>query len=300
MKANKVVFFYNSYSGGGTFGNNLDRIIERYQSKNMQVFPFRIEKDSDKMAEYLMSLDKESICQVAIAGGDGSINLCINALIKADYDVPLAIFPAGTANDMATNLNIPKAVEAALDVALEDYVIPLDVGVINGRYFINVASFGFLVDVSQKTDQKLKNGIGMLGYYIKTLEEIPKVKPFKIRMKHDGLDYEESIYFMVILNSTTAGGFKNISPGASVSDGKFDVLGFRECPILEFPVVAAKFVKRDHINSPYILFRQVEEIEIDSELKVGTDIDGEKGPEFPLHIKVLPSRFKVHVHRAIR
>ncbi|MBR6700207.1 MAG: YegS/Rv2252/BmrU family lipid kinase [Firmicutes bacterium] len=300
MKANKVVLFYNSYSGGGTFATNLDRIFERYQSKGMQVFPYRIDKDPDKMAEYLMSLNKDSICQVAIAGGDGSINLCVNALIKADYHAPLAIFPAGTANDMATNLNIPKAVEAALDVALDDYVVPFDVGEINGRYYINVASFGFLVDVSQKTDQKVKNGFGMLGYYLKTIEELHKVKPFKIRMRHDGLDYEESIYFMVIMNSTTAGGFKNAAPKASVSDGKFDIVGFRECPILEFPIVAAKFVKREHLKSPYIIFKQIDEIIIDSELEVGTDIDGEKGPEFPLHIKVLPSRFNVHVHRAIR
>ena len=300
MSANKVILFYNSHSGAGTFATNLDKVIERFQERGMQVFPYKIDFEPEPMIEYLNSLDKDSICKVVIAGGDGSVDICINALVRADYHAPLAIFPTGTANDLANHLNIPKVVEAMLDVAFQEHYVPLDVGMINERYFVNEASLGFIIDVSQKTEQKVKNVFGMVGYYIKGLEELPKIKPFAVKVKHDGIEAEEKIYFMLVMNGNTAGGFKKLAPKANVSDGKFDVIMFKECPVIEFVNLVVKVMRRDHIKSPYVDFFQTEEIFIDSEIQVGTDIDGEKGPGFPLHIKVLPGRFKVNVPRAIR
>ena len=300
MKANKVILFYNSHSGAGTFASELDKVIGRFQSRGMQVFPYKIDREPEPMVEYLNSLDRESICKVVIAGGDGSVDICVNALVRADYHAPLAIFPTGTANDLANHLKIPTVVEAMIDIALEDYMVPLDIGQINDRYFVNEASLGFIIDVSQKTDQKVKNVFGMVGYYIKGLEELPKIKPFRVKLKYEGTEKQEKIYFMLIMNGNTAGGFKKLAPRANTHDGKFDVIAFRECDVLEFVNLVRKVLKREHINSPYVHFFQTDEIMIDSEKPVGTDVDGEKGPDFPLNIKVIPSRFKVCVPRAIR
>ncbi len=300
MKANIVILFYNSNSGSGTFAGNLDRVIEKFQEKGMHVFPYKITRNPEPMVEFLNSLDREKVCKVIMSGGDGSVDICINALIYADYHVPVAIFPTGTANDLANHLNIPTVIEAMLDVAVEDYYVPLDIGRINDRYFANEASLGFIIDVSQKTDQKVKNMFGMIGYYLKGLEELPKLKPFKVHLKHDGIESEENIYFMLVMNGNTAGGFKRLAPNASVSDGKFDVIIFKECPVIEFVNLVVGVLKRDHINSPYVDFFQTDEIIIDSEVEVGTDVDGEKGPDFPLHIRQLPGRFNVCTPRAIR
>lgn len=299
-KANKVILFYNSYSGGGIFPPHLDKVIGKFQEKGMQVFPYKVDREPGPMVEYLNSLDKESVCKVICCGGDGTVDICINALVQADYHAPLAIFPTGTANDLANHLRIPRVIEGMIDVALSDYQVPLDVGKINDKYFINEASLGFIIDVSQKTDQKVKNVLGMAGYYLKGIEEIPKTKPFKVNLKFDGQEITEDILFMLVMNGSTAGGFKNLAPKASTRDGVFDVVIFKDCLPIEFINVALMILRREHINNRNVQFFQTSEIEINTDTDVGTDVDGEKGPEFPLNIKILPGRFNVCVPMAIR
>ena len=266
----------------------------------MRILPYKIDREPEPMAEYLKGLDQSTIKKIIISGGDGSVDICVNAMIQADYHVPIAIFPNGTANDLAHYLNIPLGIDGMIDVALKDYSVPLDVGEINGRYFANEASLGFIVDVSQKTDQKVKNIFGMVGYYLKGLEELPKLKPFSVRMTMRDVVKEEKIYFMLVMNGDTAGGFRKLAPKASVSDGLFDVIVFKECPILEFVNLVAGVLRRDHISNPHVDFFRTADIRIESELDVGTDVDGEKGPGFPLHIRIIPGRFRVCVPTAYR
>lgn len=123
------------------FKNNLDYIIGRCQDAGYLVVPVRAAHGT-VIADFLAEISREGTQneyrQIIAAGGDGTINVCVNAMIRNDIYLPLAIFPAGTANDFAYYFNIPGDIERMVDIALGDNYTYADVGKVNDRHFINV------------------------------------------------------------------------------------------------------------------------------------------------------------------
>lgn len=292
----KILLVYNPNSGNGLFINNLDYIISRCQKAGYRVIPlratgdfsmdevFREIKESGRLSEYR---------EVIAAGGDGTINICVNAMVKNDIHMPLAIFPAGTANDFAQYFNLSDDIEKMVDIALSDNLVAADIGKVNDKYFINVAAIGPVVDVSQKTDPTLKNTIGIFAYYLKGLTEIHNLKPKKVVITTPGRVYREKMYFMVVMNGTSAGGFRNLSPSSDVGDGKLDVVLFRNMNIFEMPALFIKILQGKHPSSKRVLHLQTNSLKIESEENLPTDIDGEHGEAFPLEFTVIEKRLRV-------
>lgn len=293
-KAKKILLYYNPYSGSGIFKTNLDRIVERIQDAGYQVILVRATKGL-VISDVLSQIDQEEYSRIIVAGGDGTVNLCVNAMIKNDIHLPLAILPAGTANDFAYYFELPSDIDYQLDIALGNKTTYADVGEVNGRNFVNVAAMGALIDVSQKTDPNLKNAIGILAYYLKALTEIPQLHAIPVKLTTpDGVHFED-IYFMVVMNGESAGGFRKLSPQSSMNDGKLDVIAFRKMPILELGPLLFEVVNGRHPNNKNVLFFQTEELTIESNEDISTDIDGEHGEKLPLHFKVLNERLEVFV-----
>ena len=293
-KGNKVLLYYNSYSGSGIFKNNLDYIVERCQEKGMQVVPVRAAKGI-VIDDVLSKLNQDEYSRRIAAGGDGTINTCVNAMIKHDIHLPLALFPAGTANDFAYYFEIPSNIESMLDIALGDVTTKADVGVVNGRNFINVTALGALIDVSQKTDPNLKNVMGTMAYYLKAFTEIPKIRALPVTLTTPDDVYEEEIYFMVVMNGESAGGFRKLSPQSSVNDGKLDVIAFRKMPIVELGPLLFEVVNGRHPENKHVLYFQTDELTIESPEDINTDIDGEHGEQLPLNFSVLHNRLNIFV-----
>ena len=231
--------------------------------------------------------------QIVVAGGDGTINTCVNAMIKNNVDLPLAIFPTGTANDFAYYFDLPTDVSAMIDIALGGCYTYSDVGVMNDRYFVNVAALGTLVDVSQKTDPNLKNTLGIISYYLKGITEVPNLKPARVKITSNEYTAEESMYFMLIMNGRSAGGFKRISPRSSVNDGRLDVMLFREMPLIEFAPLLINIMQGNHTENKHVLYFKTSKLKLESDVDISTDIDGEKGEKFPLTFEVLPKKLKI-------
>lgn len=292
---NKVLMFYNPYSGNGIFRNNLDTIIKRYQEKGYQLVPIR--GNEDNILDTVMSnMDVDKYKQIIVAGGDGTINICVNAMVKHGIDLPLAVFPSGTANDFASYFNMPSTIEGMVDVALGDYMVPVDVGVVNGKCFINVAAIGNMVDVSQKTNPNLKDSIGRFAYYLKGLSELPQVHPIPVKLRTSDRTYEEEMFFMIVMNGSSAGGFHKVSPESEINDGLLNVILFRKMPIIEMAPLAIKVLNGDHLEDKNVLTFKTDRLYIESSEKhIPTDVDGEYGKEFPLEFTVLHNQIKVYV-----
>ncbi len=289
-----ILLYYNAHSGSGVFKNNLDYIVERCQDAGYQVVPVRAAKGFviDKV---LSEIDQSKFSRIIAAGGDGTVNLCVNAMVKHDIHLPLAILPAGTANDFAYYFEIPSDIDYQLDIALGNRTTKADVGIVNNKIFINVAAMGALVDVSQKTDPNLKNAIGILAYYLKALTEIPQIRVLPVTLTTPEAVYEEDIYFMVVMNGESAGGFRKLSPQSSINDGKLDVIAFRKMPIVEFAPLLFEVVHGRHPNNKYVLCFQTDKLLVESREDISTDIDGEHGEKLPLDFRVLAQRLDVFV-----
>lgn len=289
----KVLLIYNPISGSRIFKNHLDYIIERFQGQGLQIIPYRI-GNNDILDNILSNLNESEYRKILIAGGDGTINKIVNRLIKYDINLPIGIFPVGTANDYAQYFNLPKTIEEMTEIVLRDNYTYCDIGLANDKYFINVASLGFLIDISQKTDTKFKNNLGVLAYYLKGIEELPNLKPINVKVTAKDIDFDNEIYFMLIMNGKSAGGFKKIAPLSSLSDGLLDVFIFKKCPSYELVPLMLKVVNGEHFNSPHVIYFQTDELVVDCDNEVGTDLDGEKGSDFPLNIKVVPKKLKIN------
>lgn len=288
----KVILFYNPNAGNGLFKNNLDLIIERFQQKKLVVIPIRAGR-GDVLDGLFRTIDPAEYRQVIAAGGDGTINICVNAMIKNNIDLPLAIFPAGTANDFAYYLDLPLEVNSMIDIALGSNYTYSDLGKANDKYFLNVAAMGTMVDVSQKTDPNLKSILGVLSYYIRGIIEVPNLKPIPVRITSEEFSGEEHMYFMLIMNGRSAGGFKRLSPSAEINDGLFDVIVFREMPLTDFLPLLINVLQGNHEKNKHIIYFRTNRLQVESPQHVGTDIDGEKGDDLPIAYSLLPNKLKI-------
>ncbi|MGM9977336.1 MAG: YegS/Rv2252/BmrU family lipid kinase [Clostridium sp.] len=286
----KVRFIYNPFSGEGSILNKIDKIIEMHEERDYQIVPFRISKN--KGIKEALEIVDESYSYILIAGGDGTVDILINAMKEKGLNLPIGILPVGTANDFGKFINMPQDIEKACEQILSSEPVKVDIGKINERYFINVASTGLFTDVSQKTDIALKNTIGKLAYYIKGIEELPNFRKLKIKLNSKEVNYDGEMYLMLIFNGQTAGNFK-LATRSSAMDGFLDVIVIKAVQIFEIIPLFIKVLKGEHLDSNKVIYFKTDDLYIECEEDIVTDVDGERGPDFPLHVQCIKGAIEV-------
>ncbi|MGV8983238.1 YegS/Rv2252/BmrU family lipid kinase [Clostridium sp.] len=279
----KVKFIYNPYSGGNTIVSDLDTIIMIHQKYDHILVPHRIAYENP-ISNAFFDIDK-SYRYVLIAGGDGTVDSVVNEMKKRNINLPIAIIPVGTANDFANYIGMPEDVEEACEQILKGKIKKIDIGKINHKYFLNVASTGLFTDISQKMDVNLKNTIGKLAYYVKGLEQLPNFRKLKIKVNSDEVSFDDYMYLMLVFNGQTAGNLK-FAYKAKVDDGLLDVIIVRAGNMKNILNIFIKMLRNEHLeNVDGIVYFKTSKLEIECFEDIGTDIDGERGPDFPLVIE---------------
>jgi len=294
-----VKLIYNPVAGMATFKNNLDYVIEQFQEKGRQIIPYRTKTSMDAY-HAAAQIKQGQYEKIVVVGGDGTINQVINGLLQNNVDVPIGIIPAGTANVLAYHLSLPKIIKSACNIILNNEYSLFDVGQVNNQYFINIASAGLLTDVAYKIDLNLKNNLGKLAYYLKGLEQLPRFHPITIDLESQEYQFQGQVYLFLIMNGKSAGGFTRVAPKADMGDGLLDVILFKPCPLPELVSLFIKVVKGEHLHSPYISYFRTKELNINCATPLATDLDGEKGPDFPLNIKCIPQKLKIFVPNSMK
>ncbi|WP_213818362.1 YegS/Rv2252/BmrU family lipid kinase [Garciella nitratireducens] len=288
----RVKLIYNPIAGDRSFRSQLDKVVEKFQSNGYYVEIFRTIKDKKVILEDFLGEFVDSNTIIAVSGGDGTVNQVVNIMMKKNMEAPLGIFPMGTSNDLGEFLGMPKNISRCCDIIMENSQLKIDVGQINDRYFVNVATGGLVANVPQSTNVRLKNTLGKLAYYLKGLEEIPSFRPISILLESKEYTYKGKILLFLILNSQSAGGFKKIAPKAKINDGKFDVIVFKNTSWSVLAKLFLKLLRGEHINDSNVVFFQTDKLLIqplyeDKEV-INIDIDGEIGPDLPLNIQIRP------------
>lgn len=289
----KAKLIYNPYSGDGNFKNKLDYVIERLQRMGYMVVPFRSD-DASRLEKAFFDIH-EDYEAVFVSGGDGTLSSVVNILASMRLELPVGIFPYGTANDFAVHLNIPKDIDTCCDIIEKGNIKRVDIGRVNGSYFLNVCSAGLLMDIAYKTDTNLKNALGKLAYYMKGLEELPKFTPIKMRLQYGSNIIEDNLLMLLILNGCSAGGFNRLAPRAMIDDGLLDVIAIKNTNITYLLSIFLKILRGEHIGDQNLYSFQTDKLTIFCEGSCETDIDGERGPDFPLDIEVKKHFLKIFV-----
>lgn len=291
---NRIGLFYNPVAGEGRFKFKLDKVIHSFQAHGLQLEPLRISNNND-ILQQASRLKPNDYHTIIAAGGDGTINGVLSAMMKSGLNVPLGIFPEGTSNDVASYLGISREVNDYCRVITNGQLMDCDVGRVNGEYFINVASGGFLTETAHEVDYRLKNALGRLAYYLKAVEKLPKLKPFRLFATIDGSEYELDALLFILLNGGTAAGFKDILPPGSMSDGRMDFLAIKPAPPHSLGRILHNFYRGRLLDDEDVFYCQGQKININLKPETPTDLDGEIGPALPWNIEVLPQAIQMRV-----
>lgn len=289
----RVALFYNPVAGMGKFKYKLDDVIRYLQRGGLQVMPMRIE-NNEKIKELTARMDPQEYHTIVAAGGDGTIHGVVNAMMQAQLDIPLAIFPEGTSNDVARFMNIPGRVKDYCRIITHGKLTGIDLGQVNDEYIINVASAGFLTDTAHEVTHHLKNALGKVAYYLKVLEKLPQMRPLHLHLTVDGKEYEMDILLFLILNGGSAAGLKEMLPSGTISDGMLDLLAFKPAPPLGgLDRLLINYSRGQLLQDANVFYCQGRDFRLDLNPPAETDLDGERGPALPWTIKVCPNAIQL-------
>jgi YegS/Rv2252/BmrU family lipid kinase len=232
---------------------------------------------------------------VVVGGGDGTMTAAAGRV--AGTNVVLGVLPLGTANDFARTLEIPSNLAEACAAVADGKVVDIDLGRTNGEPFLNVASVGLSVAVTEALSPRLKRYIGPLAYSIATLTAYARHKAFRARLEFPEADHEpmelDSLLQVAVGNGRHYGGGNTVSPTAGIDDHTLDIYAILAGPLREHVSIArllkdGSFIKHDRV---YHLTTRRVRLVADQPLPV--NLDGEIATTTPTDFTV--QRNAVHV-----
>ncbi len=217
----RLILIYNPTTKNGKIKKYLPYIEKRFRQR-FSVVDLVASKDANDMENIAMNATKDYDV-ICVAGGDGSIHIVANGILKSGNKAKLAILPFGTVNDVAKTLNIPTDIDGAIDVILKGYEINYDMLKVNDEYITYSFAGGLFVTSSFMTKRTLKNIFGKLAYYLSGAAEVFTKKSIPLTISVGDERYHGKFLLALCLNSHSVGGFKLKNMG-SVSDGKMDIV----------------------------------------------------------------------------
>lgn len=278
MKRARII--YNPSAGREQFRRELPYVLEQLEKAGYETSAHATtgEGDATRAAEIATERGHDLI---VIAGGDGTINEVVTGIADAEQKPTLGIIPAGTTNDFARALSIPKDIRRAVDIILENKEQALDIGKVNDQYFVNIAGGGDLTELTYDVPTKMKAAIGQLAYYIKGIEMLPSIRPSSVTIEYDDEIFTGEIMLFLVANTNSVGGFEKLAPDALLGDGYFDLLILKKANLAEFLRVATAGLRGNHLEDDNIIYTQARRVKITPNEKMLLNIDGEYGGELP-------------------
>ncbi len=220
----RIVVVVNPHAGRQNILKEIDGVRKVFEETGAAVETVRTES-AEEAAEIIRAAAASQPDALVCCGGDGTLSETVGHLLKAGAQVPLGYIPAGTTNDFASSLGIPKEPVKAAQRIAQGVPCALDMGRFENRTFIYVASFGAFTQSSYSTDQSMKNAFGHLAYVIEGIKELPALKAYHARVETaEGETFEGDYVFGAVSNSTSFGGMVKLDPDkVDLSDGKFEL-----------------------------------------------------------------------------
>lgn len=296
MKRARLI--YNPTSGREAMKRSLSEVLFKLENAGYETSCYMTTTAGDATNEAKIAVERGYDVVIA-AGGDGTIYEVINGLAGAEKRPKLGILPAGTTNDFARALRLPKSIEGAADVIAGGHTMPIDVGKVNDKYFINIAGGGSLTELTYDVPSKLKTMLGQLAYYIKGIEMLPSFKPVAVKIEYDGKLFEGEIMLFLVANTNSVGGFEKLAPDASLNDGMFTLLVLKKANLADLIRVVTLAIRGEHINDKNILYAKANRIKVTTDKEMLLNLDGEFGGVTPAEFVNQYRHFDVFIPEGI-
>lgn len=186
---------------------------------------------------------------VVSVGGDGTASEVASGLLGTG--AALGIIPAGTGNDFIKTTGIPADPVEALHFLLEKPARPIDVGLANGKAFLNVCGTGFDVMVLDHAERFKRRFHGLLPYLLGLLQAIWHYRPVQLHLNVDGHESDEQALICAVANGRWIGGGIPICPDARPDDGKLDLVLVGHVPRWKIPFYLPGLMSRKVLTFPF-------------------------------------------------
>ncbi|MFN2611974.1 MAG: diacylglycerol kinase family protein [Solirubrobacterales bacterium] len=272
----------NPSSGGGRAADLLDE-VERELDKRHMVFRVVKSRNLEHGAEEARVAAGAGEVPVVISG-DGLIGAVGGALARTE--TPMGVIPGGRGNDFARVTGIPTSIPEAISVLRRGEERRIDVGEVNGRRFLCIASAGFDSECNRlANDVKLIRG--NLVYAYAALRTLITWRAAAFTVTVDGVPHRHRGYSVAVANGGAYGGGMLMAPDAELDDGLFDIVLTGEVGKLRFVANLPKVFKGTHVRDDEVSVLRGSRVEIRSNRPFEVYADGEPLTQLPATLRVL-------------
>ncbi len=276
MEEKKMLFIYNPHAGKASIRSNLLDIVDIFTKAGYEVTAQPTQKKGDATEATIKKAGRFDL--LVCSGGDGTIDEVVTGMMQRTERIPIGYVPAGTTNDFARSLKIPRTMIKAAHAIVSGHPFACDIGNFNGDAFVYVAAFGLFTDVPYMTDQKMKNILGHMAYLLEGAKQLNTYPSYHMKFEANGAVIEDDFMYGMITNSTSVGGFKNLTgPNVKLNDGVFEVMLVKTPKtVAEFNQLMTALVMKD-VDTDCMYCFKTSQITFECEDEVPWTLDGEYG-----------------------
>lgn len=278
MKRARII--YNPTSGREIFRRHLAEVLEKLELAGYETSVHATTCEGDATVAAKNAVERGFDVIIA-SGGDGTLNEVVAGVSPFEKRPTIGLIPTGTTNDFARALRIPRDIDEAIDIIVRGETIPVDVGLMNDRHFINIAGGGRMTELTYEVPSKLKTVLGQLAYYLKGIEMLPSIHSSNVKIEYDDEVFEGEVMLFLVGLTNSVGGLEKLAPNSSVNDGRFTLLVLKKCNIAEFIRVVSLALRGEHLDDPLVISAQPKHVKITSNEEVLLNLDGEYGGTLP-------------------
>lgn len=290
---------YNPTAGRETMRNSLVDILDIYEQAGYETSAFATTPAPNSARNEAERAGKEGFDMVVACGGDGTLNEVVSGLsgLPEGHRPTLAIIPAGTTNDFARALHIPRGdpIAAAKLILKKNKAFQMDVGKAGDNYFMNIAAGGELTELTYQVPSDMKTLFGYLAYIVRGAEVLPRVRAIPMDIKYDGHEFHGPASMVLLALTNSVGGFESIAPDAQLDDGNFTMMIVKQTNMMGLMQLMAKALNGTHIDDPRVIYRKVKHVEAApiKEDRLMINLDGEYGGDAPMTFDNLHHHLRV-------
>lgn len=239
------------------------------------------------------------VTHIAMAGGDGSVNLAANVLMGlSDVEPPvIGVLPAGTGCDLLRTFGMPQDLEGAARHLATDDEYPIDVGVLEGTwgrsYFVNVAQVGVGAAAAQ-TAPRFGRRLGASRYPLAFAVRLPGFPRARVTVETERRTYESDALAVIMANAQFFAGGWNVAPKATLVDGILDVQ-IIDCGKQRAPALVPKIIKGTHLTDPAVRRFKAATFAIETDVPWPLEADGDYIGNTPVTGRVVPAALRLKI-----
>ena len=291
---------YNPVAGHEALKRNMIDILNVFEAAGYETSAFATTPTPNSARDEAARAAKAGFDLVVAAGGDGTINEVVNGLAGLSKRPKMAIIPAGTTNDYARALKIPREdpVEAA-KIVLKQQTIKMDIGQANDTYFMNIAGGGFLTELTYEVPSETKSIFGYLAYLIEGAKLLPQIKPVQMHLEYDDGVYDGPASMFLLGLTNSVGGFEQAAPDISLDDGRFSLIVVKTANMLELIRLMTMVLNGGrHVDDPRIIYTKTHKLVAETQdgeaMKI--NLDGEYGGDVPMTFLNLKQHIEMYAN----